>query len=724
MTVRECDSSKAHSRNNLPGIPSGPHALPGSNALRTSKMSVEENKIEHNLFVSLLLSDTHAMSKESLFLNTLWKYFLKRLACSAGMLVVELLYEFSTELMELLETDRKDPEEPGSLHVDTDKLSEDVESKKESVSGCGFHLGDGGYGFDEVELPICCTNALIILVYLSTQTIQPHSQVKYELNKPSKVHIQFASSGESQNSQLRYNYLEYFTKSGKITLRIRPLGRKSAELYQDGEGRRDTCGHPDEEGDLREEEERKKERRQERLRKEQELAERREEERKQERLRREQELEERRKEARRQERLRKEQELAERREEERKQERLRREQELEERRKEARRQERLRREQELEERRKEARRQERLRREQKLEERRKEARRQERLRREQELEERRKEARRQERLRREQKLEERRKEEHRQERLKRKRELEREIQLERNEKKRRMMEIENKLERHIQVDVPARKQQILLQEEIKYPTSSIIYDEETSAGESYDKTIASQPAYKEFEESKSLQNYTISDRSGYLVNFILADYCHANNISPSFHEEVLSITAYNEVRLTERLVILDALSESVHNFTMFDEVEELEDSIGVHNLDARFDLFLRLLIVTTNTDVEVATKILVHCVNLLPSRYRRPPCELTAKEKDHLSLLISNQIWSPMSALKLLSLTDIGDRADMLRKALIYHIEDTTLLQETHFSCPAPVHQVCLSSPTCTAEDVEKLINLVQTKERKKEKER
>ena len=49
MTVRESDNSKAHSRNNLPGIPSGPHALPGSNALRISKISVAENIIEQKL---------------------------------------------------------------------------------------------------------------------------------------------------------------------------------------------------------------------------------------------------------------------------------------------------------------------------------------------------------------------------------------------------------------------------------------------------------------------------------------------------------------------------------------------------------------------------------------------------------------------------------------------------------------------------------------------------
>ncbi|XP_072049214.1 uncharacterized protein [Amphiura filiformis] len=436
-----------------------------------------------------------------------------------------------------------------------------------------------GYGYSKVQIKnetekswkvelLCCHQYNVHThdgnrTHWVDSTVQSHSQVEYILHKPSKVHIQFVSSGDGQNAQLRYNYLENFPESRQIILRIRPLDRKSAELYQDGKGRRDTCGHPDREGDLREEEERRKER------------------------------------------------------------------------------------------------------------------------------------------------------------LKREQELERQIQLERDEKKRRLLEIENKLERHIQVDVPARKQQILLQEAFKCPSSSITDDEDTSAGKIYDKIVASQPAYKKFEESKSLQNYTISDRSGYLVNFILADYCHANNISPSFHDEVLSITAYNEVRLTEKLIILNALSESVHNFTMFDEVEELEDSIGVHNLDSRFDLFLRLLSVTTNTDVEVATKILVHCVKLLPSRYRRPPCELTIKEKDHLSLLISNRIWSPMSALKLLSFTDIGDRADMLRKALIYHIEDTSLLQETHFPCPPPAHQVCLSSPTCTAEDVEKLINLVQSKREK-----
>ena len=55
--------------------------------------------IEHKLLVSSLLSHIRAMSKESLTLNTLWKYLLKRLACSAGMLVVQLLYVTEWEIL-------------------------------------------------------------------------------------------------------------------------------------------------------------------------------------------------------------------------------------------------------------------------------------------------------------------------------------------------------------------------------------------------------------------------------------------------------------------------------------------------------------------------------------------------------------------------------------------------------------------------------------------------
>ncbi|XP_072048692.1 uncharacterized protein [Amphiura filiformis] len=422
-----------------------------------------------------------------------------------------------------------------------------------------------------------------------TQTIKPGSSYPFrDIYKPNTFRVQFASSGDS--IQKNYSCGEW-KNSRRITVRIRRLDRKSAELYQDGKGRLFTIYHPDPEGDEAEEKARLK------LKEEQG-----------EKTRQEQE------EKTRQEQLKKEQQ---------------------------------------------------------------EKARQEQLQKEQE-------------------------EKSRQEQLKKQEELTKQIQKEKDEKKRRLLEIENTLERQIHLEVPVREQHQKA-EILKCPTSLVKDDEETCTG-IYDEIVASQPAYKEFEESKSLHIYAISDRSGYLVNFILADYCNANNSSPSFHEEVLSVTAYNEARLSEKLTILDALSKSVHRFSMFDELENLEDSIGVHNLDARIDLFLRLLCVTTHSNVELATNILVHCLKILHSVYGRSSCKLTTKEKEHLSLLISNRIWSPTSALKLLSCIDGRVRSDVLHKSLIHHIQDKSLLQE----------QVCLSSPSCTSRDVGKLVDLVQ----------
>ena len=199
------------------------------------------------------------------------------------------------------------------------------------------------------------------------------------------------------------------------------------------------------------------------------------------------------------------------------------------------------------------------------------------------------------------------------------------------------------------------------------------------AKEHYERILASEPAFDKFEEENSLQGDPIEKRCTYLMSFILTDYCHTHEVISSLHEEVFSVTNFDEANLIEKVRILDILNKSVEMEAIDPSDLSLEE-LGIH-ADHRTLLFLQMTNTATEINRTLAATLLFHCIEMIKvnSKYQTHENDvvksksqmdwatgeeshekfedrlcLSDTERKQMNTLILSRKWSPISFLWLI----------------------------------------------------------------------
>ena len=183
----------------------------------------------------------------------------------------------------------------------------------------------------------------------------------------------------------------------------------------------------------------------------------------------------------------------------------------------------------------------------------------------------------------------------------------------------------------------------------------------------YERILKSETVFGIFEEENSMHERTIEERCANLMSFILADYCHTHDLSPSLHEEVFSVTKFDEAKLIEKVRILQILNKSVERVEPADELNQLFVQVGIQ-LDSKMLLFLRMLSTATYERRVLAVDLFFYFISSGVEDHFR----LSNGEREKMRTLLSRG-WNPLSLLWLLLCFVHGEDFSYVLELLFVH---------------------------------------------------